>query len=143
MVDKKNINADIPPNLKPFTAWPPPNYVMDELVYPRWSFHLLGHYDSMKPGQTDVSNARVRMWNKANQKALANVKVINKHHLFQNMPTIVWTTGLKANDNPQGENIQSYIITIDQITVQKQARTYTYTVHILDADQYKTPPPAQ
>lgn len=115
-----------PATREEFVAWPPAGHVPSELVYARWSFAL---------EDADFTNASVDMVRNgqdipARRETLAN---------FIGDPTLVWVadnmdTTARATW-PAPANDEDVTVTVSNVLVGGQNRSYTYTVTIFDAAQ--------
>ena len=104
-----------------FIAYPPANYIPQQLVFDRWSFGLPGSFSS----GADFSSASVVM-NGPNGLVPLTIVSANTTNMGDN--TIVW--------EPQGINTNSqedveYTVTISNIANASQS-SYTYTVKIIN-----------
>lgn len=101
-----------------FVAWPARGYNPGELVYPRWSFTLRG-------ATFDQANVTI---SKGGQTLASNVVHRSTRANAAPFPNIVW--------EPQGINTapatdETYTVTVSNVSVGAQKRTYSYEVIIL------------
>lgn len=106
-----------PSDAPEFIAWPPADYVPDNLVFPRWSFSIAG---------ADFSQTTVAMVD-----ALGNNLSLTLEELSTAFadPTIVWV--------PQGVSTQvsddiAYVVTLTDVDINGEMHDFEYTVILFD-----------
>jgi uncharacterized protein YkwD len=110
-------SGSAPSDAPEFIAWPPADYVPDNLVYPRWSFSI----PAADFGQTTVSMVD----------ELGNNMTVNLEELSTAFadPTIVWI--------PEGINTNVtedfvYVVTLNNVEVNGEMKDFEYTVILFD-----------
>jgi hypothetical protein len=116
-----------PATREAFVAWPPPGYVPYQIVYPRWSFSYAG---------ADFSAATVQM--RQGGTTIATTSGAPTQYVGEN--TLVWV--------PQGRDPSgtadawvaptadtAYDVTITNVRIGAQTRSFTYTVIVMDPGQ--------
>lgn len=104
----------------PWVSWPPPGFVPDKTVYPRWSMSYAGE------GSVDFSNATVSVTE--NGRAL-NVEMLPIFNGFGD-PTLGWEVE-GANPSQAGDTV--YEVAVTNFVVNGQATSRRYTVTSFDA----------
>jgi len=100
-----------------WTGWPPSGYVPSQLVYPRWS---LSHDNA------DFGAATVAMTVSGQSVPVTVLPVANGYGLN----TLVWEPqGLSF---PTGSADQTVHVTVSNIVIGGQAKTYSYDVQVID-----------
>ena len=113
-------NAGTPPSDAPeFIAWPPEGYTPKQFVYPRWSFSIKG---------ADFTGAEVSMKDALGNSIALTVEALDNAYGDR---TIVWV--------PEGVNTNvmddtSYTVTLTNVGVNDETRSYEYTVTIFDTN---------
>ncbi len=100
-----------------YIAYPPKGYVPATLVFPRWSFGLK---------DADFSDATVTMKDTSNQ--IVKCAVISRTDNGVGDNTIVWEP---EEISTTGPGDVTYIVTIGNILVGSETKSYTYTVIII------------
>ena len=108
-----------------FVAWPPRNYVPYQVVYARWSFTL---------PKADFSAAQVTMQNANGADVPVTLETVVNGY---GENTIVWRpNNMKDSDpwaKPSGGS-EFYDVTVSNVMVSGQARSFSYRVIIFDPD---------
>jgi len=106
-----------------FVAWPSRGYVPYQTVFSRWSFAYPG---------ADFTSANVTVT--LNGSAL-NLKIEPLKHKTGSEPTIVWQMpGIEQRGtHPQPEEDLRYQVTVSNVMVNQQPRSFTYEVVVFDA----------
>ncbi len=106
-----------------YVAWPAPGYAPYPVVYPRWSFSYPG---------ADFSAATVSMASNGSPISLAQEAVLDGY--ADN--TLVWIPlGLDdTEDWPRPSADTPYTITIDNVLIDSQARSFAYEVIVFDPE---------
>jgi hypothetical protein len=93
-----------------FISWPPKGYVINKLVFPRWSFSIPG---------ADLSNATITMTNDGNNTTLAKEPYANGY----GDNTVVWVPqiGPSATD-------AIFTVTVGNVMIGGVAKSYSYEV---------------
>jgi len=110
-----------PPTREEFVAWPPPGYVPYQVVYPRWSFSYAG---------ANFSSATVTM-----TQGGASVPVaLDTLATGYGENTMVWIPlGLGSSQSwPKPLKDMPYMVTISNIIIGTDTRTFTYKVTVFD-----------
>lgn len=115
--DQANMWGPRPETRENFVAWPPPGYVPYQVVYPRWSFAYPG---------ANFSQATVTMTRNGQALAVQRNTPVNGY----GDNTLVWEpqTGF---GNP-GASDAVYAVTVSNVGIAGQPRTFTYTVIVFD-----------
>ncbi|HET8522873.1 MAG TPA: hypothetical protein VFL82_06555 [Thermomicrobiales bacterium] len=112
-----------------FVAWPPKGYVPYQIVYPRWSFNYPG---------AGFTNATVTMkLNGTSVPVTVDYRSAALGAGAMSVPenTIVWRPNnldSSATWPKPTSGDQTYTVTLSNVTVNGQARTFTYTVTVFD-----------
>jgi len=117
--DLVNMWGPRPETRDTFVAWPPPGYVPDPVVYPRWSFAV----DDADFGQASVTLTCVGQ-------PVAVVQYTPVYGYGEN--TLVWEPQTSFTD-PPAEGI-SCQVTVSQVLIGGQPQTFTYTIIIFDPE---------
>ncbi|MEZ4865363.1 MAG: CAP domain-containing protein [Caldilineaceae bacterium] len=117
-------HSERPATREEFVAWPPAGYVPYPVVFPRWSFAYPA---------ADFSNAQVTMMQ--NGEAITVTQAAVKNGYGEN--TLVWTPSVvqAAQSWPQPTADTAYQVTITNVIIAGDARTFTYTVTVFDPAQ--------
>lgn len=110
-------SGSAPSDTPEFIAWPPADYVPDNLVFPRWSFSIQG---------ADFSQTTVAMVDELGNNITVNLEELST--AFAD-PTIVWV--------PQGVNTNvtedmAYVVTLTDVDVNGELKDFEYTVILFD-----------
>lgn len=124
-----NPRATRPTTREEFVAWPPPGYIPDQIVFPRWSFAYPA---------ADFTNATVTMTQ--NKAAVTVVLATVQNGYGEN--TLVWTPSQTAQSWPKPTSDMAYEVTISNVTIGDATRTFTYTVTLFDPAVEETIPGA-
>jgi len=113
-----------PPTREAFVAWPPPGYVPYQVVFPRWSLSYAG---------ADFSHASVSMSSNRIPISLVVEDVVDG--FGEN--TLVWRAlELNGGDSRLRPAVDThYTVTIRDIIIHGQKRSYAYDVVIFDPSQ--------
>ncbi len=109
-----------------FVAWPPPGFVPWRVVYPRWSFSYPG---------ADFSLATVTM---THDGVAVPVTLEPWRDVNVGESTLVWkpvdgsVLGTDGAGRPAADT--AYSVTIDNVSVAGQARSFSYQVTVIDPD---------
>ena len=109
-----------------FVSWPPEGYVVDDLVFARWSIHVNHH-------KTDASDASVRMLELHTGRPLSP-RIVHRYKDQGVIPysTLVWEPeGIEKPDNASTDI--AYRVTVSNLVVNGEAKEYTYEVILIDA----------
>jgi len=106
-----------PETREDFVAWPPPGYVPYQVVYPRWSFAY---------PEADFSQATVTMTQNGQVLVLQSSLPVNGY----GENTLIWEPQASFNTPPAADTI--YQVTVSNIVIEGQARSFTYPVTIFD-----------
>ena len=118
-------------DLPKFVSWPPKGFVAIDLVFKRWSFHLLE-----KSRGDDIEQASVRM-RKKNSNQDIPLSVIHQSNIGKlGMLTLVWQlTNLELPTGTGEGNDISYVVTVSDVGVveegAKKMQTFEYEVVIV------------
>lgn len=115
--DQDNMWGPRPDTREAFVAWPPTGYVPYQVVYPRWSFAYAG---------ADFSQATVTMTRAGQPLALQQNTPVNGY----GENTLVWEPQTSFSSAPTADT--PYQVTIDNVIIETQPRSFTYTVIIFD-----------
>lgn len=105
-----------------FVAWPPRGYVPYPVVYPRWSFaYPNADFSTTVVTMRDVNNAPVTL----TQQPVVNGFGTN---------TLVWEPALSGNgfDGSPPSTDLPFDVTVSNVQIAGQARTFTYRVTVID-----------
>jgi hypothetical protein len=109
-----------PSTRDPYVAWPPPGYVPYEIVFGRWSFSYPG---------ADFTSATATMRSGGAAIALTQEPVANGY----GDNTLVWAPAGSLNDTwPRPSQDTTYTVTLNNVLVDGQARSFTYDVVVFD-----------
>ena len=119
------------PQRDPWVAWPPAGFVPYQTVYPLWNFSM---------ANADFANATVTM-------TLDGVTVPSRITTRVDFagPGIVWGVDGREVANgpwPKPNKDDSYVVTVGNVMVGGEARSFTYTVTVFDpfvGDPARTP----
>ncbi|RMX01039.1 DUF4214 domain-containing protein [Allofranklinella schreckenbergeri] len=103
-----------------FVSWPPPGYVPQTLVFPRWSFSY---------PDADFSQARVEMRSGGHNISLR----LEPYQAFMGDNTLVWVPN--ARPNAASADV-SYEVQVRNVRIQGVARDFHYTVTAINPDRY-------
>lgn len=110
-------SGTVPSDTPEFIAWPPADYVPDDLVYPRWSFSVPG---------ADFSQATVSMVDEAGNTISLNLEDLSTVYAD---PTIVWVPqGIDTNVNED----TAYVVKLTDVDVDGEMKDFEYTVILFD-----------
>ncbi len=118
MIDSEHWNTR-PGTRNPFVAWPPPGYVLYQVVYPRWSFS----YPS-----ADFSQATVAMSQAGKPLAVQLLTVKNGY----GDNTLVWEPQENFGASPDADT--PYQVTVGNARINDQMQSFSYTVMIFDPE---------
>ena len=122
-VQDANIFGSRPATRDAYVAWPPRGYVPHTVVYPRWSFSF---------PQADFSQATVAMTENGATISARKEPVANGF----GDNTLVWLPGNYSDGmtwaRPGGDTV--YTVTISNVLVGGQARSFNYQVIVFDPD---------
>lgn len=131
-VQDGNFGATRPTVRDTFVAWPPKGYVPYTVVYPRWSFSYPG---------ANFSSARVTMTENGSSINTKLETVANGY----GENTLVWLPGSYTDgsvwEQPNGDTV--YNVTLSNVVVNGQTRTFTYTVTVFDPQKIASDTPNQ
>ncbi|MEN9374353.1 MAG: hypothetical protein RIR79_1905 [Pseudomonadota bacterium] len=131
-VQDGNFGATRPTVRDTFVAWPPKGYVSYTVVYPRWSFSYPG---------ANFSSARVTMTENGSSINTKLETVANGY----GENTLVWLPGSYTDgsvwEQPNGDTV--YNVTLSNVVVNGQTRTFTYTVTVFDPQKIASDTPNQ
>ncbi|MCX6271851.1 MAG: Ig-like domain-containing protein [Bacteroidetes bacterium] len=119
-----NSSNPMPSNMPEFIAWPPKGYVPAELPFDRWSFGI---------PDADFSAVTVTMKDGAGQNV--TLTVISKTDNGYGDNTVVWEPD---GINTTSANDVSYTVTINNVKVSTQSKTFTYTVTLVQTSKTKS-----
>ena len=106
-----------------FVAWPPKGYIPYQVVYQRWSFSY---------PDADFSGAQARVTQNGVDQPLA------LYPLYVNYGenTLVWEMSAigSMTTHPKPDADTTYVVTVQNVMVNGQARDFTYDVIIIDPD---------
>lgn len=115
--DQDNMWGARPETREAFVAWPPSGYVPYQVVYPRWSFGY---------PQADFSQATVTMKQDGQPLAVQRNTPVNGY----GDNTLVWEPQASFGASPAGDT--TYEVTLSNVSIAGQARSFTYTVIVFD-----------
>ncbi|MCY4418703.1 MAG: IPT/TIG domain-containing protein [Cytophagales bacterium] len=128
-----NFHDAHPKDIPEFISWPPHGYVVDELVYPRWSFHYL----STDPRTDKINLAKVRVLRKNSSEEIP-IDVIARHNQGNfGLLSIVWT--LKENVKPQDTKDVILSVTVSDLLIGGLRKAFTYEVKIVKKTSISSP----
>jgi len=106
-----------PSDAPDFIAWPPADYVPDELVYPRWSFSITG---------ADFSQTTVSMVDESGNAISINMEELNNVYGDR---TIVWVPqGISTNVSED----TAYVVKLTDVEIDGELEDFEYTVILFD-----------
>ncbi|MGB5819087.1 MAG: CAP domain-containing protein [Saonia sp.] len=108
----------VPADAPEFIAWPPKGYVPNDLVFPRWSFSI---------ANADFNSTSIVMKDGNGQNISISIETLN--NAFGDR-TIVWVPRGIATNTPTDT---SYRVTLDNVIVGGESRSYEYEVILFDA----------
>lgn len=115
--DRDHMWGPRPATREDFVAWPPAGYVPYQVVYPRWSFGF---------PQADFSQATVTLTRDGQALAVQQQPPVNGY--ADN--TLVWEP--QTSFGSPGASDTAYTVTMSNVSIEGQARSFTYTVTIFD-----------
>lgn len=123
-----NVSAARPVVRDEFVAWPTKGYTPYKVVYPRWSFSY---------PKADFSNAKVSMTENG-------VPITSRMEAVANGPgenTLVWMPGNAVDSTPWAKPATDtvYQVTVSNVAIGGQTRSFSYQVIIFDPDQDTNP----
>ena len=121
--------ADAAPEGTPeFVSWPPEGYVIDDLVYPRWSMHVTNI-------RATAQNATVKMTDNQSKNAVA-LSIVHRRTKNNTSPYTLLTWEPKNLKKPgRGEADLSYTVKIEKVSIGEETKSYTYVVTLIDAEK--------
>ena len=124
---------DAPVSAPEFVAWPPEGYVVDDLVFARWSIHINNPRTTALNGRTDASGASVRMLELHTGRPLSP-RIVHRYNDQGVIPysTLVWEPeGIEKPDNASTDIV--YRVTVSNLVVNGETKEYIYEVKLIDA----------
>ncbi len=124
----EHVFADPPPirESEGFVAWPPRGYIPEPLVYPRWSFSLLGaDFDEAVVSMTEVSGDG----GPEAEELPIPLKVVTRHSLqgYVPAPIIVWEPEIDLSGNDEVQ----FDITVDGVRADGETHRFDYRVSVV------------
>ena len=110
-----------------FVSWPPSGYLIDDLAYARWSFHLVGLAQHV-----DTKNTRIRMRRK-DTGAPQPLRILDRAAKNWYLGGLVWVPE-QLQKPEKGEPDITYEVEIDHISYRGTTRSYRYEVRLIDAE---------
>ncbi len=103
-----------------WVSWPPPGFVPEDTVYPRWSMSYAGS------GTVNLSGARVTVTENGRN---LQVRILPNHNGFGD-PTLGWEV---IGSNPTAPGDVVYNVNVTGVTIDGRATSRRYTVTSFDA----------
>ena len=120
----------LPEGSPSFVSWPPLGYVMDDLAYSRWSFHVVGLAQHV-----NARSASVRMLQKGTQQKQA-LQILHRKSNNWYLGGLVWQPqGLKKPSKVEKDI--TYEIQIDNLLIKGVSKSYQYEVTLIDAESVR------
>ncbi|MEO9892584.1 CAP domain-containing protein [Aurantibacter sp.] len=111
-------NSGTAPEDQPdYIAWPPAEYVPNNLVYPRWSFSIKG---------ADFSQTTVSMVDEMGNSVSITMEDLNTVY---GDPTIVW---VPQNINTNETEDTAYVVNLTDVEIDGELENFEYTVILFD-----------
>ncbi|MCY4418702.1 MAG: IPT/TIG domain-containing protein [Cytophagales bacterium] len=131
-----NLHDSYPEGVPKFISWPPQGYVVDELVYPRWSFHYLSR------NQRDrIEDAKVGVLKKTTREEIPVQVIARYSYGKEGLLSIVWTLG--ENVKPMDEEDATLSVTVSNIQVEGETTSISYEVIIVKKTSLVSTPSAR
>lgn len=121
-----NFGGTRPGTREEFVAWPAKGFVPYQAVFPRWSFSY---------PNADFSNTVVTMTRAGGTVALTNLPVASGY----GENTLVWEPAINLGVAPGADSAVD--VTLSNVLVNGQVRSFTYRVTIIDPANVVAPPP--
>ena len=113
-----------------FVSWPPVGYVMDDLAYSRWSFHVVGLAQHV-----NARSASVRMFQKDSQ-SKQPLRVLHRRSNNWYLGGLVWQPKGLRKPNKGTDDI-TYEVEIDNLLIKGSPQSYQYEVTLIDAESVR------
>jgi hypothetical protein len=129
-----------PPTREVYVAWPPPGYVPQELIYPRWSFsypYPKVRYESLPDGwwtgslNVDMAGATVDVLLDGQPVDVVIEHATPVEEFSALLPTLVWNPQVDWAELDESQD-HAVDVRINGILIDGEAHEFHYTVHIFD-----------